>query len=205
MPFNLQVQDQSPALTLAGARGLGAGIEQFGAGIGRLFEALGRKKEQDVQEAKVTKSMRKTLQDLDQAQALKEGREPNPHVFDNMGPAEVRGTLLGIREQSQLDKDAAALAHYKRLNAAADREADRAAAFPGFVRAMGQQGQAPESVPAPVSNAEFDRRTAPVTPSSVMRTMGETGYDPGANNFDDIMRAFMPKQAGWNLTPNQEF
>lgn len=198
MPFQVMVQDRS-------GENLARGIEGFGQGMARMLDTLSRKKEQDKQEAKLTVSLRKTLKDLDASQALSEGREANPHIFDNMGPDEVRGTMRGIMVKSQLDKDAAALSHYKRMNATADREADRAKAFPGFVRAMGQLAQAPESVPSPLGNEEFDRRTAPVTPQSVMRTMGETGYDPGAQNFDDIMRAFTPKQTGWNLGPNQEF
>jgi hypothetical protein len=197
MPFNLQVQDRSGDYALAGGRALAAGIEQAGSGIARIFEAMARKKEQEKQEAKLAVSLRKTLKDLDAAQALREGREPAPATFDLMGPDDLKGAFEAVGINARLEREAAALEYVKNQIAAQRRAEARARAFPGLARRLGELGQEPENVPSPLSNEEFARRTSPITPQGVLAEMGTSGYVPeGLSEFDDIIRAFTPKGGG---------
>ena len=68
-----------------------------------------------------------------------------------------------------------------------------------WMRRIGQLGTPPEQVPAPLSNEEFDRRTAPLTGQSIIRAAGEANHIPDLQHIAPLLRALTPEPAGLPL------
>lgn len=181
---------------------LGRGIEQFGQGIGRLFDSMKEEKERLKKEGQLADKMRGIADILDP-------ESKDKHKL--MAPGQIEGKVEGLFAQSRMRKEQAQLAEsqsQQKLIAAqiekmkqADEQQRQLA---NVYSELGKRGQAPESVPSPVSNEAFDQATAPVTPSVIAGIIGQQGGGVPSNAFDDIVRAFATKaQTGWNLKPGE--
>lgn len=203
MPFNLQVQDQVPAITMRGAENMSRGIEQFGAGIGRLLEGFAAKKEQQKNEAKMVRSLRQSLKDVDSTTASAEGREPNPHQFDLLGPDEVVGAWRAVGVKSALQDAAQRQKIGEQTLARGRREEEQYATAPGFYATLGRRAAGGPSNRELENYYENGGDMPPDRPFNafvdVPAAAAESGHNPG-NQFNDILNS-MRKPEGWNLKP----
>ncbi len=198
MPIHIWTQDQAPALTLAGAQGLGAGIAGAGQDFGAAIYKRAEQSKRLNQAGKAAKSFLKILHEAN-------GTEENPataHIpsaIDNMSSedaiAEMTGGIaaLGAKQRDAQLQDILAQAAGRK---AAAENASRAPAF--FQRAA-EAGSAPGDLPFDIAPEEFDRRTAPLDARSLMEAAGHTGYNPG-NQVDDLLRALQSGAAAGPLT-----
>jgi len=195
MPFQLMVQDRS-------GENVARGIEQFGRGISRLLEGLAERKERRKKEAQLTDKLRGIADILD---------EENKDAHKLMGAAQIEGKVEGMFMKSRLAKEKAALEEHAQNKALVAQqivkmkndEAQQSRLAQVFQR-LGQMGQDQATVPSPLSNETFDAATAPVTPNVIARLIGEAGGGVPSGAFDDIVRAFVPKESGgWRLQPGQ--
>src|SRR6266550_48056 len=93
------------------AQGISQGAQNFTAPLLKqkqsIFEQMLKDKKQEKQEGKLATSLRATLKNLDAADALQNGREPQPHKYDLMGPQELKGTMdaMGwLSHQKEVDQ-----------------------------------------------------------------------------------------------------
>lgn len=156
---------------MAGAQGLGRGIESMGADLGAGIQRLMERKRNDAQ---LTTSLRKTL-----SIAYPDRKDD----FAVMGKDELQGTLKGEALRAALtdEQDRRQKMQYD-LSALRDeaqqREAQRA--LPGAIL-----GEAQADIPSPLSNANFDTETD-----------RRLALPPGAGN---LLRGY--QQAGAPLPP----
>lgn len=177
MGIQIWTSDQSPQIRMAGANALAEGIGRAGQSLG---DSLGKAMEEKKRQGQLASSLRKTL-----SVAFPDRKDE----FNTMGLPDLQGELegqaLASARQRQQQQQASLAAS---LQAQAEERAN-AARFPAFAQAIGEMGQAPDDVPGPLNNAEFDRRTRPVDLASVMAAAGRTGYRPNEGSLDDLMRA----------------
>jgi len=217
MPFNLQVQDQSPYFIARGGESLARGLESAGQSVGKMLSQFGERKRKDKNDAAIARGLRSALKALEKSEAegdgadegfgrsgTKEKREPDTDKFDSMGLPELRGYMEGLGIKSRQEKEQQhgryIDAQIKRQDAESARlEADREnqARAPGFYadvarRAAGQPGvgemqQFYESGDV----TEADRpKGRPFNPNvDVPRAIAQSGYNPGAQ-YDDIIKGF---------------
>lgn len=155
------------------AEGTGRGLEHLGEGIGKAIEA---KK----QRGQLAKSLRQTL-----SVAYPERKDE----FATMGLPELQGTLEGEAVKSA---NAKAALHeslqQEQLAEVMDRRRSRAA-LPDLYRSLAGAGQAPEEVPSPLGNAEFDRRTRPLDSRTLFESLGRSGAPVDVRDAADLAGA----------------
>lgn len=158
------------------------GYDRLGSGIGRglanVGEAFTKAMEEKKRQGQLATSLRKTL---------KVAYPDRASEFDTMGLPDLQGTLEGeaINSAQAKRQEEMQAAQFERQMA--QRKLAQDQALTQLWQDFGTRGQAPESVPGPVSNEEFDRRTSPVSPEAFMQAVGRSNV---ALRPDD-MAAFM--------------
>lgn len=182
-PFTADRSILAGGMEAAGA--IGGGIHKLGDGI---TQALERQK----QKSSLTTTLRKKLSIL---------QPERKDEFNTMGLEDLTGEDLGhaeriLRQRQEQEMEARAMRQaleqreMQRREAMEQREMQQREALPRLYKELSETGQAPESVPAPVSNEEFDRRTAP---RDVMTALARSG---AAVQPDDAARLQMAMDGG---------
>lgn len=194
MALNIWTPSTADRSILAGGQALAAGVS---GGLKNLGDSITKAMEAKKQKAQLATSIRKTL-----SVAFPDRKDE----FATMGLPDLQGALEGEAVKSAQAKAAlAAQVQQEQLAELLARRQSRAA-LPDVYRSLAETGAAPEDVPSPMGNAEFDRRTAPMDSRALMNAISrarapielndaaslatalERGQDGGAANFNAPLR-----------------
>lgn len=188
MPIQIWTTDQAPALTFAGNRDLAHGISGGVAELVKGFTEAADERKRLGQVAKSADGFVKALTDEERTSL----NLPDADTFGLLGAREKIGAVTGALQAQGYKKahqDMAVTAAH--LRSFADDESNRQLE-PGALANLAELGQSPEDVPSPVGNAEFLRRTAPVTPRAQLGALSRNGYRPNLERIAPLLRAMEP-------------
>jgi hypothetical protein len=154
-------------------RGISSGLQSLGAGIQAAME---KKK----QEASLATTLRKKLSII---------QPERKDEFATMGLADLAGEDLGHAEKIITARNAQhEQLQAEKLAELISRRQGREA-LPRVYEELSQMGQQPENVPAPLNNAEFDRRTMPLGPEALMSALARSRAPVEMNEAASLMNA----------------
>lgn len=189
MPYQVYTDPNLAAqLQAQGGRDLAHGVSSGVASLVKGFTEGMEERKRLGQVAKASESFVKALTD-DERSALK---IPDADTFALLGARDKIGAVTGAlqaqgyqRAHQEMAARAEQIKQWQSEQANQERE-------PGFLKLVGQMGQAPEDVPAPVGNEEFKRRTAPVNARALLGAAAAAGYRPNLEHIAPLLRALQP-------------
>lgn len=181
---------------MRGSENLTRGLVGAGQSIGSAIEKYQEKKKQEQDELKRILTADKASMAL--VGALSEDEAATLGVPDKLSLSAMRAgeptalvtgafKALGVKQQVQSLRDT--LEQRRARESAAQREA----AFSRELAPLMEAGQAPENIPSPFSNEQFDRRTKPVDLRAVLAAASRTGNALNPN-VDNLMTALSRAQ-----------
>ncbi len=197
MAINIYTPFTAPQSIMQGAMALGEGI---GGGLSRgaatFFEKMEKEKEKAKEDAKRSKAYdvlgeqlgfnkdKLTTMSLEQKEALIKGTQ-------------LKEELEARKQQQQLVAQQIARMQAQEANDS------RAAGFYSTLARRAEGGPSNAQLENYYENGGAMPQGRPFGIGDIASSAAESGYNPGAGQFDDIIRAFAPRgQTGWNLSPN---
>lgn len=179
--------------------GLGATLGQSLAGIADRLEKRKEAEKREQANAKAADTLFKNNPELQKLMGMDE------HTYSGLArherAAAVQSGIASFdfqqkRQKGQMEVDEHTLSQsLKQAQLRQQQEEENNfARFPAFAQRMAETGQDPASIPAPFSNEEFDRRTAPPDFRTLMEAAARTGYRPREGTLDDLTRAIQSGQ-----------
>jgi hypothetical protein len=184
-----------------GAQFISQGFNDFNNALARAFDLREKKKEELKRQGQLTASIRKTLDLLDP-----EGKDARAAqgLFELQGELTARGVKSAEKERAYRERESVARTALdeEHLNALIQQHAQQEAAG----RFYGELNDV-SAPPAPLNEAAYGgelARGSRVTPQMVFGALQRSGYAPGPEKLDQLLKALAPAKS-LNQIPVESF